>query len=84
MSYNNNKKFPSLNRLDTLCIFMISTPTKYNYKFTIRTSDEMEDMITYIESKTLLNKTAIIRYALAELYKAEKIKEEQMNGDNND
>lgn len=53
---------------------MISTPTKYNYKFTIRTSDEMEDMITYIESKTLLNKTAIIRYALAELYKAEKIK----------
>lgn len=80
MSYN-PKKFPSLSTLDILCIFMISTPIKYNYKLTIRTSDEMEDMIKYIESKTLLNKTAIIRYALAELYKAEKMKEEKVNGD---
>ena len=41
----------------------------------------MENMIQCIESKTLLNRTAIIRYALAELYKAEKMKEENVNGD---
>ena len=41
--------------------------------FTVRMDKQMQDMITYLQQKKLLNKTAIIRLAVAELYQAEKI-----------
>lgn len=43
--------------------------------FTVRMDKQMQDMITYLQQKKLLNKTAIIRLAVAELYQAEKIYE---------
>ena len=47
---------------------------QYN-TFTVRLDETMQDMVTYLQEKKLLNKTSIIRLAIAELYNAEKAKE---------
>ena len=49
---------------------------QYN-TFTVRLDETMQEMVAYLQEKKLLNKTSIIRLAIAELYNAEKIK----NGD---
>jgi len=35
----------------------------------------MQDMLSYLQERKLLNKTAVIRTAIAEEYKREKIRE---------
>ncbi len=39
--------------------------------FTVRMDKSMQDMVSYLQEKKLLNKTAIIRLAVAELYERE-------------
>lgn len=43
--------------------------------FTIRMDRNMQEMVAYLQEKKLLNKTSIIRLAVAELYNAEQSKE---------
>ncbi|WP_346661743.1 hypothetical protein [uncultured Methanobrevibacter sp.] len=43
--------------------------------FTVRLDTTMQDMISYLQDKKMLNKTSIIRLAIAELYNAEQAKE---------
>ena len=40
--------------------------------FTVRMDEQMQKMVTYLQRKKLLNKTAVIRLAVAELYQSEK------------
>ena len=46
--------------------------------FTVRMDKQMQDMVSYLREKKLLNKTAIIRLAIAELYQAEKMYEKKL------
>jgi len=39
--------------------------------FTVRMDKSMQDMVSYLQEKKLLNKTAIIRLAVAEMYERE-------------
>ena len=39
--------------------------------FTVRIDKNMQHMVTYLQEKKLLNKTAIIRLAIAEMYQRE-------------
>ena len=48
--------------------------SQYN-TFSVRVTKEMQDMLTYLQQRKLLNQTATIRLAIAELYNAEKLKE---------
>lgn len=48
--------------------------------FTVRMDKNMQDMVTYLQEKKLLNKTSIIRWSIAEAYQREKAKEIK-NGD---
>ncbi len=43
--------------------------------FTVRFDDQMVDMIEYLKHRTMLNKTAIIRMSIANLYQREKSKD---------
>jgi len=57
----------------------IMSNTNKNYNtFSIRVTAEMGDMLIYLQEKKLLNKTAIIRLAVAELYRNEKLKEKKV------
>lgn len=49
--------------------------TKNGYSFSIRVTDEMQDMLEYLQERKLLNRTSIIRTAISEEYKREKTKE---------
>ena len=46
---------------------------------TVKRTDEMDEMITYLENKWLLNPTAIMRHCLARAYE-EEVKKEQGEG----
>ena len=48
--------------------------------FTVRMDKTMQDMVTYLQEKKLLNKTSIIRWSIAEAYQREKANEIK-NGD---
>lgn len=48
--------------------------SQYN-TFSVRVTEDMQDMLSYLQEKKLLNQTATIRLAVAELYNAEKLKE---------
>ena len=50
--------------------------TDYYNTFSIRVTEEMEDMLSYLQTRRLLNKTAVIRTAVAEEYRREKLKEQ--------
>ena len=39
--------------------------------FTVRMDKQMQDMVSHLQEKKLLNKTAIIRLAVAEMYERE-------------
>lgn len=43
--------------------------------FTVRFDSQLIDMINYLKAKKMLNKTALIRLAIAELYNQEKYHE---------
>ena len=68
------KKFLSLYALE---FRIISMYTEKNIKknkintFTVRMDKSMQHMVTYLQEKKLLNKTAIIRLAIAEMYQRE-------------
>ena len=44
--------------------------------FSIRVTEEMQDMLSYLQERKLLNKTAVIRTAVAEEYRREKLREQ--------
>ena len=48
--------------------------------FTVRMDKNMQEMVTYLQEKKLLNKTSIIRWSIAEAYQREKANEIK-NGD---
>lgn len=48
--------------------------------FTVRVDQNMQDMITYLQEKKLLNKTSTLRWCVAETYQREKANEIK-NGD---
>lgn len=50
--------------------------TDYYNTFSIRVTEEMEDMLSYLQTRKFLNKTAVIRTAVAEEYRREKLKEQ--------
>lgn len=54
---------------------MCNTNLSYINTFSIRVTEEMQDMLSYLQERKLLNKTAVIRTAIAEEYKREKIRE---------
>lgn len=54
---------------------MCNTDISYTNTFSIRVTEEMQDMLSYLQERKLLNKTAVIRTAVAEEYKREKIRE---------
>ena len=49
--------------------------TDYYNTFSIRVTEEMEDMLSYLQKRKFLNKTAVIRTAIKEEYRREKLKE---------
>ena len=51
-----------------------SNNNHYN-TFSVRVTEEMQEMLTYLQQRKLLNQTATIRLAIAELYNTEKLKE---------
>ena len=57
----------------------MSNTKYYTNVFSIRVTKEMQNMMSYLQKRKLLNQTAIIRLAVAELYRNEKLKE---NGEN--
>lgn len=52
---------------------------------TVKTTDEMDEKIKYLEKKLLLNPTAVMRYCLARVYEEEinknRTKEQKLNDD---
>lgn len=44
---------------------------KKTYAFTLRADDDFQNMIDFLKKRTLLSKSSIIRFAVAELYKKE-------------
>lgn len=50
----------------------IDTGEENMNKFTVRFDSQLVDMIDYLKDKKMLNKTALIRLAIAELYNKEK------------
>ena len=54
---------------------MCNTNLSYTNTFSIRVTEEMQDMLSYLQERKLLNKTAVIRTAIAEEYKRKKIRE---------
>ncbi len=48
--------------------------------FTVRMDKTMQDMVTYLQEKKLLNKTSTLRWCVAEAFQREKAKEIK-NGD---
>lgn len=55
---------------------MCNSNDGYSNTFSIRVTEEMQDMITYLQKRKLLNKTAVIRTSVAEEYRREKLKEQ--------
>lgn len=55
---------------------MNTTDNSYSNVFSIRVTEEMQDMLSYLQERKLLNKTAVIRTSVAEEYRREKLKEQ--------
>ena len=55
---------------------MSNTDNQYTNVFSIRVTAEMQDMLSYLQTRRFLNKTAVIRTAVAEEYRREKLKEQ--------
>ena len=58
---------------------MSNTNNSYSNTFSIRVTEEMQDMLSYLQERKLLNKTAVIRTSVAEEYRREKLKEQGEN-----
>lgn len=75
MSYFRLEKFSFIYALEFRFIPMCNeTNAKKDEKntFTVRMDKNMQHMVAYLQEKKLLNKTAIIRLAVAEMYEREK------------
>ena len=46
--------------------------SEYSDTITLKVTDEFKEMLDYLQEKTLLNKSSVIRYAVVEFYKANK------------
>lgn len=55
---------------------MCNSNDSYSNTFSIRVTEEMQDMLSYLQERKLLNKTAVIRTSVAEEYRREKLKEQ--------
>ena len=44
--------------------------SEYSDTITLKITDEFKEMLDYLQEKTLLNKSSVIRYAVVEFYKA--------------
>ena len=55
---------------------MCNSNDSYSNTFSIRVTEEMQDMLSYLQTRKLLNKTAVIRTSVAEEYRREKLKEQ--------
>lgn len=55
---------------------MCNSNDSYSNTFSIRVTEEMQDMLSYLQTRRFLNKTAVIRTAVAEEYRREKLKEQ--------
>lgn len=55
---------------------MCNSNDDYSNTFSIRVTEEMQDMLSYLQERKLLNKTAVIRTSVAEEYRREKLKEQ--------
>ena len=49
----------------------LKTEEDYNV-FTIRMNAEMQEMVEYLKNKKMINKSSVIRLAVAELYDKQK------------
>ena len=46
--------------------------SEYTDTITLKITDEFKEMLDYLQEKTLLNKSSVIRYSVVEFYKANK------------
>lgn len=51
-----------------------------NLQFTLRMDRKIIEIVDYLQNKTLLTKSGVVKLALTNLYKQEKIKESQIKG----
>ena len=78
------EKNPALYALEIRIISMYNetdSKEKDVNTFTVRLDTTMQDMISYLQDKKMLNKTSIIRWAVAEAYQREKANEIKNDGD---
>ena len=47
-----------------------TSPSEYTDIITLKVTDDFKEMLSYLQEQTLLNRSSIIRYAVAEFYKA--------------
>ena len=46
--------------------------SEYTDTITLKVTDDFKEMLDFLQEKTLLNKSSVIRYAVVEFYKANK------------
>lgn len=47
-----------------------NSQSEYSDIITLKVNEDMKEMIDYLQEQTLLNKSSVIRYAVAEFYRA--------------
>lgn len=57
-----------------------SVNSNENLQFTLRMDKKIIEIVDYLQDKTLLTKSGVVKLALTTLYKQEKIKESQIKG----
>lgn len=46
------------------------SPREYADTITLKVTDDFKEMLDFLQEKTLLNKSSVIRYAVVEFYRA--------------
>lgn len=75
VSYTTHKKIYLFIYFIILGIYMKNkknSQSEYSDIITLKITDEFKEMLDYLQEKTLLNKSSVIRYAVVEFYKANK------------
>lgn len=47
-----------------------NSPSEFTDIITLKVTDDFKDMLEYLQDKTMLNKSSVIRYAVVEFYRA--------------
>lgn len=47
-----------------------NSQSEYSDIITLKVNEDMKEMLDYLQEQTLLNKSSVIRYAVAEFYRA--------------